>query len=231
MIKGKKVLGIIPARGGSKGVPGKNTAVVGSKPLVAWTIDSAKSSVYLDRLILSSDDSDAISVAEQAGCEIPFVRPKVLAKDTSTSAEVVEHALSMLEEEFDIAVLLQPTSPFRTALDIDSCIEKCLATKTSCVSVVKLDKSPSWMYTLEKNGKLKSYNKDEFARRRQDATPTYMLNGAVYAFHVRWFQEKQIFVDSQSLAYEMPEERSLDIDSKSDLEFCRYLAEAKTFTP
>ena len=128
MIDNKRVLAIIPARGGSKGVPRKNIRNLAGKPLIAWTIKEGKKSKYIDRLILSSEDSEIIEIAKAYGCDVPFVRPEELAKDNTSGVEPVLHAVSKLEG-YDIVVLLQPTSPLRTVTDIDKCIEKCIFEK------------------------------------------------------------------------------------------------------
>ena len=128
MIEGLSVLGLIPARGGSKGVPRKNIRLVAGRPLLAWTIDAARASRYLDRLVLSTDDCEIGAVAIAAGCEVPFLRPPELARDDTPGIDPVLHALGQLPP-FDIVVLLQPTSPLRLASDIDGCIERMLAAR------------------------------------------------------------------------------------------------------
>ena len=126
MIGSRSILALIPARGGSKGVKRKNVREVGGKPLIAWTIEAAKASRYIDRLILSSEDRAIIDVATAHGCEAPFVRPAELATDEADAMAVVRHALSALPERYDYLLLLQPTSPMRTANDIDGAIELCI---------------------------------------------------------------------------------------------------------
>ena len=124
MIDGRSVLAIIPARGGSKGVPRKNIRPLGGKPLIAWTIEAAHRSAWIDRLILSSEDQEIIDTACAWGCDVPFVRPAELARDCTPGIDPVLHALKQLPS-FDLVVLLQPTSPLRSAADIDRCIERC----------------------------------------------------------------------------------------------------------
>ena len=114
MIDKDKVLGLIPARGGSKGLPRKNILPVAGKPLIGWTIEAAKNSRYLDRLILSSDDREILETAEALGCESPFVRPEALATDSALAIDVIRHAVEAVNDHFDYIVLLQPTSPLRT---------------------------------------------------------------------------------------------------------------------
>lgn len=220
MIEGKSVLAIIPARGGSKRVPSKNIRDVAGKPLITWTIEEAKKSVYIDRLILSSDDRQIIDVARQWGCEVPFVRPKELAEDDTPGIDPVLHALSILPG-YEYVVLLQVTSPLRTVADIDSCIEKCIQFKAnSCVSVSEVDKSPLWMYTLEVHGFMSPFVDKSFEGK--DMKKIYILNGAVYVAEVRWLKEYRKFVDEGTVAYVMPNERSLDIDTEFDLKILQY---------
>lgn len=221
MIDGKRVLAVIPARGGSKGVTRKNIRMVAGRPLIAWTIDAAKRSRLLDRIVLSSEDREIIGVAEQWGCEAPFVRPAELARDETPGIEPVLHAIAALPEQYDYVVLLQPTSPLRTAEDIDRCLERCLSRKApACVSVTEPDKSPYWMYTLDGDGLLHPLlNVDAERRRRQDLPKVYALNGAVYAADRQWLLRTRSFVTAETAAYEMPKDRSLDIDTEIDLLF------------
>ena len=121
MIEGKKVLAVIPARGGSNGVPRKNIIDVGGKPLIAWTIEEARKSKYIDRLILSSDDREIIEIAKRWGCEVPFEQPAEMARDGTPGIAPVLHAIEMLPD-YDYVVLLQPTSPLRQVEDVDGCI-------------------------------------------------------------------------------------------------------------
>jgi CMP-N-acetylneuraminic acid synthetase len=122
MIDGKGVLALITARGGSKGIPNKNIKLLGQKPLIQWTIEAARSSFYLDRIVVSSDSPTILTISEQLGCE-PLLRPDYLAEDDSTSVDVILHALENIKSEYDYLILLQPTSPFRRTKDIDGIIE------------------------------------------------------------------------------------------------------------
>jgi N-acylneuraminate cytidylyltransferase len=225
VINEKRVIGIIPARGGSKGVPRKNIRQLGGKPLIAWTIKAAQKSKYLDRLILSSDDKEIIEIALSFGCEAPFVRPAELAEDCTPGIAPVLHALETVQESYDYMVMLQPTSPFRTAADIDSALEKCVTKRSpSCVTVNKVDKSPHWMYLLDENDQMLPLLKQEMLySRRQDLPPVYALNGAVYIAAVEWLIQNQTFVSKETVAHIMPEGRSVDIDSELDFEMCEYL--------
>ncbi len=218
MYNNYRILALIPARGGSKGLPRKNILEAGGKPLLAWTIEAAQDSRYIDRLILSSEDREIIDAAKRWGCEVPFVRPRELAEDDTPAIEAILHAMRKMPH-YDYIMLLQATSPLRNAADIDACIENCLnLAANACVSVSEPDKSPYWMFFLDKQGHLQPLlqaNKKLIAR-RQDLPKVYSLNGAIYLARWEWLLEHKTFVHDDTLAYPMPKERSLDIDSKND---------------
>lgn len=228
MIHNKSVLAILPARGGSKGLPGKNIKPVGGKPLIAWTIEAAQQSKFIDRVILSSEDEDIINVAKQYGCDVPFVRPVELAQDDSSAIDTVLHALHLLPH-YDITVLLQPTCPLRTAADIDSTISNMFAKKArSCVSVTTPDKSPYWMYTTSRYGRLKTLLDNELAaKQRQELPEVYVLNGAVYAICTDYLMNTRNFVPDGTVPYVMSKEHSVDVDYQIDLELVEFLLEKK----
>ena len=223
MINNKTVLAIIPARGGSKGIPHKNIVPLAGKPLIAWTIDAAKKSIYIDRLILSSEDEDIIKVAKEYGCEAPFIRPKELAQDDTPGVDPVIHAINILPQKYDYIVLLQPTSPLRIAEDIDGCIDKCVNEgHPFCVSICEPDKSPYWMFTLGDNGELHKLLETK-AVRRQDLPATYALNGAVYVAQTDKLLKENSFITKETAGYLMPELRSADVDTEMDLMWCEML--------
>lgn len=219
MYRNKTVIGIIPARGGSKGLKRKNILPVAGKPLLAWTIEEARKSKYLDRLILSSDDSEIISVAKKYSCEVPFRRPKELSKDETPGIAPVLHAIRALPEKYDYIVLLQPTSPLRLAEDIDACIKQCISGRhQSCVSVTEPEKSPFWMYMRNSKGMIKPLLRTKKNITRRQALPrVYALNGAVYVAECGALVKNRLFVMQRTSAYIMPPVRSLDIDTKLDL--------------
>jgi CMP-N,N'-diacetyllegionaminic acid synthase len=224
MIKGKTVLAIIPARGGSKGVVHKNIHEVAGKPLIAWTIEEAKKSRYIDRLILTSDDVEIIAVAQKWGCEVPFTRPKELALDDTPGIEPILHAIHNMPK-YDYIVMLQPTSPLRSVVDIDSSLELCeVQGSNSCVSVTAPDKSPYWMYTLDESSKMTPLLQvKEAIKRRQDLPNIVALNGAVYVANSDWLLENKAFVTTDTIAYTMPKLRSLDIDTELDLQIAEFI--------
>lgn len=216
MIQGKSVLAVIPARGGSKGVPGKNIRPAGGKPLIAWTVEAARNAKHIDRTILSSDDSAIIAVARDQGCEVPFVREANLARDDTPGIDVVIDALNRCPG-YDWVVLLQPTSPLRTAQDIDGAIEQCVqAGAPACVSVCVAKESPYWMFTLDSGARLSPLLSGKTIARRQDLPLVYVLNGAVYVAKTEWLLGQLSFLAKETIAYEMPAERSMDIDTEAD---------------
>ncbi len=222
MIAGHSVLGVILARGGSKGLPRKNIRKLAGKPLIAWTIEAGKESENLDRLILSSDDEEIMAVAKKYGCEVPFQRPSELARDETPSMNALLHAIEQLETH-DYVVLLQPTSPLRTAEHIDATIAKCHEEDApACVTVVETAKPPQWMYTLRDDCRLQPVlEHDEEITRRQDAPDTYVCNGAVYVSNTQWLLKKKTFKTRRTLAHPMSKQSSVDIDNKLDLDFAK----------
>lgn len=229
MIAGKTILAIIPARGGSKGVPRKNIRLLAGKPLIAWTIEEAKKSKYIDRLILSSEDDEIIQTASDFGCEVPFIRPAELALDNTPGIEPVIHAINMLAEKYDYVVLLQPTSPLRTVEDIDGCIQHCIITDShACVSVTEAQQSPYWMYSLGDDLKLNPFVQyDGKINRRQDLPKVYMLNGAVYVAEYRFIIENKSFITEETVGYIMSGENSVDIDTENDFKLTELLLATK----
>jgi CMP-N,N'-diacetyllegionaminic acid synthase len=217
MIDGLTVLALITARGGSKGLPGKNLRPLGGRPLVAWSVEQARAAALVDRVVISSDDPAIIAAADAAGCEAPFVRPAELAVDAASSVDVALHALAALEQPYDLLVLLQPTSPLRLAADIDACIRRVVVEGApSCISVTPSAKSPYWMQTMDPDGRLSPLLEAPASTRRQDLPPVYLPNGAVYAVRVAWLRRHRAFVGTGSLGYVMPPERSVDIDTLLD---------------
>lgn len=228
MIDGASVLAVIVARGGSKGVPRKNLLDLGGKPLVAWTVEAACAARTLDRVIVSSDSDEIIEVAVAHGAEAPFVRPAELARDETTGPATVLHALDALDDHFDYVVMLQPTSPFRTAADIDAAVGFCVsAGAPAVVSVTSTHSSPFWTFFVGSDGSMRpAIATGDIIQRRQDLPASYQLNGAVYVARSDWFRASRAFIADGTLAYVMPAERSLDIDTTFDLTIARALVDA-----
>lgn len=218
MYSNKKILAVIPARGGSKRLPGKNIMILGNKPLIAWTIEAAQKSGSIDRIILSSDDQEIISVAKEYGCEVPFVRPSYLASDGATSEDVLEHAITAIDQEYDYVVLLQPTSPFRTTGDIDTAVRMCIDNQAPSVeSLIKVSENPEWMFCLNEDGTMTNACKEVIDSEK------YILNGAVYVIKTELFMKNKKIRYPESLSYIMPKERSVDIDTRDDFEYAEFL--------
>lgn len=182
-----RILGIIPARGGSKGVPGKNIKLLGELPLLAYTAKSALASKQLSKVILSTDSPSIAAVAQHYGIEVPFLRPETLATDTASSIAVVQHAVSYLENQgefFDAVCLLQPTSPFRPKGFIDLAIQKFIHEDVDAlVSVLPVphEFNPHWVFEPNEKGLLQiATGEQEIIKRRQDLPPAYFRDGALY---------------------------------------------------
>ncbi len=222
MIGDDRVLGLIPARGGSRGLPGKHLLHAGGRPLIAWTIAAGRAARSIDRLVLSSDDEQIIATARAHGCDVPFRRPAQLATDDASSIDVVLHALDALPG-YGVVVLLQPTSPQRTATDIDTaCARLQDAGAPACVSVARVELSPHWMYELRNGDRLRPVvEAGSAASRRQELPPVYMLNGAIYVARTEWLRRSRRFMSDDTVAYVMPARRSIDIDTRDDFEAFR----------
>jgi CMP-N,N'-diacetyllegionaminic acid synthase len=217
MINQQKILAIIPARGGSKGLPRKNILNLAGKPLLAWTIEAAQKSCYIDRLILSSDDEKIISVAKEYKCDVPFIRPSSLATDTTPGISPILHAIQHVKE-YDYIILLQPTSPLRTTEDIDKSIEICIEKNApACVSITESSEHPFHTFFFTNENKLTSVISNiKIPNRRQDCPTTFRLNGAIYIANIPWLIKNESFISEQTIGYEMPSIRSIDIDNRID---------------
>jgi CMP-N,N'-diacetyllegionaminic acid synthase len=226
MIQGKKIIAIIPARGGSKGLPGKNIRLLNNKPLLNWTIDAAKGSKYIDNVILSSDDEKIMAVALEAGCKVPFVRPDYLSTDKATSIDVVKHAISNIKESYEIIILLQPTSPFRTSKhSVDALYLMIKMNKNSIVSVTLANKKPEWMYRVDnQSNKMEPVMSGDFSQiRRQEIEDSYVLNGAIYVVESSAFLRHESFLLQETIACKMDKISSIDIDSYEDFKYAEFL--------
>lgn len=229
MINEKKVLAIIPARGGSKGIPRKNIKLLHGKPLIAWTIEEAKKSKYIDKLIVSSDDDEIIKVSKEWGAEVPFKRPPELAQDDTPGIEPVLHAVEQFPN-YDYVVLLQPTSPLRVVEDIDGAIELCEERKaSSCVSVTETNTPPQWMYEIDEEGFMNPiFSNMDLPYQRQKASTIYELNGAVYVAAKSSLIFNKAFLREGTLPIIMPTNRSIDIDKMDDFSYCEYLISSRS---
>jgi CMP-N,N'-diacetyllegionaminic acid synthase len=220
-----KVLAIIPARGGSKGLPGKNIKVLDNKPLIAWTIDAAIESKVCHKVIVSTDCEEIAKVATEYGAQVPFLRPEGLGDDNATTVDVMLHAMDNIDFNFDILMLLQPTSPLRSASDIKNALKLFKASDvSSVVSVSKCDKSPFWSFWRNEFGKLTPViEKDNQYERRQNLQDAYVLNGAIYIVNSEKFKKRRQFLFSDTVSYEMSKSTSVDIDDIFDFKFAEIL--------
>ena len=200
-------------------MPYKNIRIILGKPLIAWTAHEAKKSKFIDRIILSTDDAEIASVAEEYDIEVPFIRPKELAEDQTLVADVILHAIEQIPK-YDYILLLQPTSPLRKCEDIDDCLRFCMLNNAkACISVTEPDKSPYWMYRINKDKFIRPLLDTEFVTKgRQDLPKVFIPNGAIYIAETDFYLENNNFVSDYTLGYEMPKERSLDIDTEIDFE-------------
>jgi N-acylneuraminate cytidylyltransferase/CMP-N,N'-diacetyllegionaminic acid synthase len=217
-----RVLAVIPARGGSKGVPHKNIRLLGGRPLISYTIDAASGARLLDRTVVSTDDTEIAEIARQYGAETPFLRPAELARDESLAEPVLDHALGWLEEHEsylpDYVMLLQPTSPLRTAEDIDNAISLALEKDADgVVSVCPAKHHPYLIKRLGEDGQISDFlTLDRTYKRRQDLPPAFGLTGAIYMVKRDILLESHTFYTDRTYPYIMPVERSLDIDTLWD---------------
>ncbi|MFW5795060.1 MAG: cytidylyltransferase domain-containing protein [Bacillota bacterium] len=222
------ILALIPARGGSKGIKKKNIVDLNGKPLISYTIEVALKSKYInaENIWCSTDDEKIAEVAKEYGAQIPFIRPHKFAEDESSSASVAIHALDWARNNnitFDYLMLLQPTSPLRTAEDIDSAIEIMKNKKAdSVISLTEPDILPFHMKYLNDDGTIENYTKEEF-NRRQDMPEIYGTNGAIYIVKPEILYNQNSFIGDKNYGYVMNKEKSVDIDSNYDLKIARLL--------
>jgi len=233
MIGESRVLGLVTARGGSKGLPGKNIRPLCGKALIGWTIDTAFEANVLDAVVVSTDDPQIASVAKQFRAEVPFLRPPELASDTASSIDVVLHAIHMVEKSgrvFDIVVLLEPTSPLREPQDIHGALEKMLAADAGAVvSVCRAESThPAFMFRQGEDFRLSPFlERSPTGLRRQEIEPLFFLDGTVYASRIDVLRTKRSFYHSDTVAYEVPKWKSLEIDDLDDFQMVEALAKHK----
>lgn len=217
MIGDRRVLALVPARGGSKGIPGKNIFPLGGKPLLGWTVEAAQASSNVDEIVLSTDDEAIADAGRRFGASVPFMRSASLATDESSTMDVVFDALDRLPG-FGVIVLLQPTSPLRTAADIDGCLAM-LHVAPACVSVRPADDHPYLTFRVDDKHQLEPFAPlpEGQSLRRQDLPEAWCLNGAIYAADIPWLRSQRSFISSQTVGYAMSALRSIDIDTPADL--------------
>ena len=230
---GGKVLGIIPARGGSKGLPRKNIRSLAGKPLIAWSIEAGLQSSWIDELIVNTDSPEIAAVAREYGAQVPFLRAPELATDTATTMDVLVDTFDWYENQgrsFDLVILLQPTSPLRTKDDIDQALQVYREKQAEAVvSVCPVEHHPFWSNRLPADGCLDKFLRPEAINTpRQQLPEYYHLNGALYLAAIDRLRELNSFFGPRTYAYVMPRERSVDIDTLLDLHLAEILLRPTT---
>ena len=224
MIEGKKVLALIPARGGSKGLPGKNIKELCGKPLVAWPIEAAINSNYIDEVIVSTDRPEIATIAKSFRAYVPFIRPSQLAKDNSTTFSVIEHAVNYLKSQnaiYNYLVLLEPTSPLTASDDIDKALNILINKRDIADSIVGVSKveaaHPLFDVKINKQGLIVPYT-GEFStpKRRQEIDELYFFEGSLYISDVEVLLKQETFYHNRTLPYEVPKWKAIEIDELVD---------------
>jgi CMP-N,N'-diacetyllegionaminic acid synthase len=225
-----KLLAVIPARGGSKGVPRKNIKLLNGQPLIHYSIKAAMEVLPKEQIVVSTEDEEIKSVAEQCGIEIPFLRPAAIAQDFSTTRDVLLHAIHYYEQQgyfADTLILLQPTSPLREAYHIKEALEMYNDSLDMVVSVKETKSNPYYvLFEENEEGYLRKSKSGKFTR-RQDCPKVWEYNGAVYIINIQSLKQKEIVDFEKILPYEMSEQDSVDIDTPFDFELAELLLQKK----
>ncbi|MBU4491743.1 MAG: acylneuraminate cytidylyltransferase family protein [Euryarchaeota archaeon] len=228
MYKDHVVVCVIPARGGSKGLPGKNIKMFCGKPLIAHTIEQARQSKYIDRVIVSTEDEIIAQISLKYGAEVPFIRPMELAGDSSSTVDVLLHAINWLEDKeqyfFDILVLLHATTPMRNVEDIDNCISLLVEENADNVfSVAEAHRNPYFNMVEEGSDGFVRLVKEGCFSTRQAAPKVYDMNASIYVWWKNVLKEGKEIFTKKTKAYVMPKKRSIDIDDDLDFRIAEYL--------
>ena len=224
MYKNKTFLAIIPARGGSKRLPRKNVLDLNGKPLIAYSIEAGLDSSYIDKVVVTSDDDEILTISKKYGA-VTINRPNELASDIATTFDAIKHAVDNCEK-YDYIVLLQPTSPLRNEKHIDEAVELLESKKSNAVvSVCEMEHSPLWSNTLDESLSMAGFLKDEALNKRsQDLEKYYRLNGAIYICKTeKLLEEKSFFLKENIYAYVMDRENSIDIDEEIDFKIAEVI--------
>lgn len=229
----KKILYLILARGGSKGLPGKNIKDFCGKPLISWSIETIKNTQASGDIVISTDSQEIANIAKEYGAEVPFIRPDFLAEDTSTSMDAIFHALEYLESRnrmYDLIVLIEPTSPLREAKDIDNAITTLLESDNgeSIVSISKTEcQHPDFLISLGENNITKKFIEQKGVKRRQELNDLYFYEGSFYISTIKSLKENKGFYHEKTIGYPLPKWKSLEIDDIYDFVMCEALMKAK----
>lgn len=228
-----KVLFVITARGGSKGVPRKNIKMLGGKPLIAYKIIAAKKCRCEKRIIVSTDDKEIAEISRKYGAEVPFIRPHELATDTASSIDVILHAMNWMiqnsKEKYDYVCLLEPSSPFASYKDLDEALKLIEENHAdTLVGMKEVAVTTNFIHSLDKDGKLSAFYyaiKDLKSIRRQDQIKEYTMNGCMYIAKWDYFMQNKLFHSINSMPYIMSEEKSIEIDTMLDYEIACKIVE------
>ena len=230
----KKILGVIPARGGSKGIKNKNIHLLNGKPLIYYTISAGKKSKILTDLIVSTDSKSIKKISESFGAKVPFLRPSKLASDEALAIPTIQHAVNEYEKSigsiFDYIIMLQPTAPLRTEKDIDCALEQMITNRAdSVISITNVENNHPYKMKIIRDGFLHDFYPSNIENPpRQSLPPVYIVNGAIYATTRDIFMEKNTFKGNKCLPYLMPFQRSVNIDEKTDIVLAEYLMKNKS---
>lgn len=222
-----KILAVVPARGGSKRIPGKNIKLVNGKPLIAYTIEVASKSKYINKLILSTDSDEIIKVCKDYPIEIPFKRPANLATDNALAMDTYEHVILEMRNNFnfdaDILVILEPTCPLRTTEDIDNAIKLFLEKKADSVRSMVEASPAEYLKVIDENSKISNYLENVKVLNMQDYKKVYIPQGAVTVVDAKLFLKHKKYYYENTYAHIMPKERSVDVDSEFEFKLAEYL--------
>jgi len=225
MINGKRILALVPARSGSKGLPGKNVRPLGGKPLLAWPIEAARASRLVDDVVISTDSAEFAEIAERHGARAPFLRPAELAADTAPSIGFILHALDTLEaagERFHYLIVLEPTSPLTEGTDIDAAIERLDAAAGEADALVgvtpMVTQHPAFFVRIGVGGRISPYGAADFANlpRRQDIEPVFCIDGSLYLSTVEAIRRERSFYHARTIGFETERHKAFEVDDLVD---------------
>lgn len=224
------MVAIIPARGGSKGLPGKNIKSLCGKPLIVYTIEAAIKAKEIDKVIVTTDSQEIAAVARDYGAEVPFMRPEYLADDNASAVDVYIHAVEYMMKDYSCDmqkfIVLLPTAPLRDEKDIDDAVRKFREKNaTTLISVTEADVPASWYYRMSGDGAIKNagFDRENTMRNRQMNDQYYIPNGAIYILDYQLLKNQRTYYTEDTLGYIMPRKKSIDIDSIDDFEYVEYL--------
>lgn len=232
MINNYHVVALIPARGGSKRLPKKNIKLLDGKPLIAWSIECAKKSQYVDQIIVSTDSQQIKDISENYGANVPFIRPDYLSNDTASTYDVIQHTIESLalNKPNILLVLLQPTSPLRTTEELDKAIEYFIQKNAlGVVSVSEMEHSPLWSNVLPDDNNMLNFLPNNIVGKRSQDLPTYYrINGSIYIYDIEsLLQNKKVFFDERVFAFVTVPDTSVDIDTILDFKIAESILEYK----